>query len=195
MSHAYQLQKELWHVMYKSALREKIGNFYVTGISFTIMNSLTTSASAGAGQHSQQRKHFGHVVAPTGTVSILITACSSHGIKKTFINCKVLIWSLLWWFMQEGRAGDNVVSVPFCRQLTPGSSQICGLVWPEFEGEQKSQRLWFTSSEVLDIREGNFYFQAAERALMCSVFIGLQSIQIHRKPSLISLLVLQLLFL
>lgn len=96
VSHAYQLQKELWHVMYKSALREKIGNFYVTGISFTIMDSLTILASVGAGQHRQQRKHFGHVVAPTGTVSILITACSSHGIKKTFINCKVLIESLLW---------------------------------------------------------------------------------------------------
>lgn len=82
VSHAQQLQKELWHVMYKSPLREKTGKFYVTGISFTIINSLTISSHCRSkGRTTSKKELFGHVVAPTGAVSALSTASGSHGIK------------------------------------------------------------------------------------------------------------------
>lgn len=59
--------------MYKSPLREKIGKFYVTGISFTIINSLAISNYCIIKvETNRQKKYFGHVVVPPGLgISIL----------------------------------------------------------------------------------------------------------------------------
>jgi len=59
--------------MCKSPLTEKIGKFYMAGISFTIINSLAVSNYCTIKvKTARQKKHFCHVVVPTGIVGISI---------------------------------------------------------------------------------------------------------------------------
>lgn len=102
--------------MYKSPLREKVGKFYVTGISFTIIISLAISNYCTIKvKTTRQKKHFGHVVVPTGTVCISILSLQFSWYKVSLYKCKAFCPDLC----RKGDPCDNMVSISFSVYISP----------------------------------------------------------------------------